>query len=231
MILSNQIHNFTSLRTIGVDADDTLWYDHIYFKDLRESLFCLFEKENIKLDLAKNVLKQNFSNIGVGENEFANAIFITAKELQLSTSSLYQLGTYIENFLHHPIKTLKNVSSVLDSLVKNNFDLVLISKGILSEQIKKLNESGLKHYFRDTFIVRQKDEIIYKEIILKLNLNIHEFIFIGNNIREDIIPFNNLGMNTIWLNHESNFLGRNNILPVNSISVNSWDDVYSILIT
>ena len=100
--------------------------------------------------------------------------------------------------LSNPIKVLPDVDNTLDFLSKN-YALLLITKGDLLDQEKKINNSNLSKYFNHIEIVSEKNETTYIRILEKYNINPRKFLMVGNSLKSDIIPVNNIGGKGIYI--------------------------------
>lgn len=76
---------------------------------------------------------------------------------------------------------------------------MLITKGDLFHQQRKLEESGLAVFFQEVEVVSDKTPEIYREILKRHQISPHRFIMVGNSLRSDVIPVLNLGAWAIYL--------------------------------
>ncbi|MCK5342365.1 MAG: HAD hydrolase-like protein, partial [Candidatus Heimdallarchaeota archaeon] len=93
--------------------------------------------------------------------------------------------------------------------LNGKFRLILVTKGDLLDQERKLRKSGLLHYFHHIEVMSDKKEDNYRKLIQHLDINSNEFVMIGNSLRSDIIPVISLGSygihvpyHTTWI-HEA----------------------------
>ena len=71
--------------------------------------------------------------------------------------------------------------------------MVLITKGDLFHQEKKVAESGLADLFRRIEIVSEKDAATYLRVLGEFSLQPAQFAMVGNSLRSDIEPVVRLG--------------------------------------
>ncbi len=74
---------------------------------------------------------------------------------------------------------------------------VLITKGDLVHQTRKVTTSGIEHHFTDIEIVLEKDPGTYAKILQRLDVEPDRFLMIGNSVRSDVLPVLALGGHAI----------------------------------
>jgi putative hydrolase of the HAD superfamily len=87
---------------------------------------------------------------------------------------------------------------------------MLITKGDLFHQQRKLKESGLQNYFSVVEVVSEKKPTVYQDIFKRHNITPASFLMVGNSLRSDVLPILDLGAWAIHLSahltwsHEDN---------------------------
>ena len=71
--------------------------------------------------------------------------------------------------------------------------LVMITKGDLVHQNRKVTTSGLEHHFSDIEIVLEKDPSTYHRVMRRLDVEPSRFLMVGNSVRSDVLPVLALG--------------------------------------
>lgn len=71
--------------------------------------------------------------------------------------------------------------------------VVLLTKGDLFQQEKKVAQSGLAGLFRRIEIVSEKDAASYRRVLAEFALQPMQFAMVGNSLRSDIEPVLRLG--------------------------------------
>jgi len=94
--------------------------------------------------------------------------------------------------LVHPVELLEGVSAALAVLAQRH-RLLLITKGDLRDQERKLAKSGLESHFQHVEIVSEKNEAAYAAIWRRHGVAAGEFLMVGNSIKSDILPVLSLG--------------------------------------
>ena len=100
--------------------------------------------------------------------------------------------------LDHPLKILPKVEETLKEL-SEQYILLLITKGDLFDQERKICNSNLAHYFDHIEIVSEKNNSTYKGILKKHDIDPKKFLMVGNSIKSDILPVNNIGGKGIYI--------------------------------
>ncbi len=81
-------------------------------------------------------------------------------------------------------------------------DLMLITKGDLFEQGKKVERSGLGKYFRYVEIVGEKTAATYRAILERHKLDPEQFLMVGNSMKSDILPVLEIGGRAVFIPYE-----------------------------
>lgn len=187
-----------SILVIAFDADDTLWVNEPYFQET-EHRFCeLLEDYLPQHTVARELLQteiENLSLYGYGVKGFILSMIETAMRISNNTIPLEVVGRIIEfgkELLNKPIELLDGVPEVLATL-KENYRLVVATKGDLLDQERKLKKSGLEHYFHHIEIMSDKKESDYLKLIRHLDIRPDQFMMIGNSLKSDILPVLKIG--------------------------------------
>ena len=98
------------------------------------------------------------------------------------------------------VEVLPGVYETLQQLT-GKFKLMMITKGDLLDQERKLEQSGLKEFFYVVDVVNTKDSSVYEQILKKNAILPEEFLMIGNSLRSDVLPVSALGAHGVLLNH------------------------------
>ncbi len=70
---------------------------------------------------------------------------------------------------------------------------MVVTKGDLLDQHRKLHNSGLGPFFHHIEVVSDKQEIDYQKLIKRLEIDASEFLMIGNSLKSDILPVLGIG--------------------------------------
>ncbi|WP_091142906.1 HAD family hydrolase [Mucilaginibacter pineti] len=190
------------LKVIAFDADDTLWVNEPYFQNTEKRFCSLLEdflpqhttsSELFKVEVA-NLTLYGYGIKGYILSMIEAALKITDKKIGIEAIDL--ILEYGKEMLNEPIELLNGVEDVLAAL-KNDFRLVVATKGDLLDQERKLKKSGLSHYFHHIEIMSDKQEDDYTKLLKHLDINADEFLMVGNSLKSDVMPVLNIGGHAI----------------------------------
>ena len=133
---------------IGFDADDTLWQNEQYYRfteqSFRDLLAGYAEGEHVSERLLE-AEKRNLAHYGFGIKGFTLSMIETAIEVtegRVPTETISKILMIGRELLKHPVECLPHAREALESL-RGQYFLVLITKGDLFDQERKLAQSGL----------------------------------------------------------------------------------------
>jgi putative hydrolase of the HAD superfamily len=186
------------VKVIAFDADDTLWVNEPYFREVEERFFELLEEYLSAHNTARELLKTEIQNLplyGYGIKGFMLSMIETAihiSEGRISTRIIEKVIDEGKAMLEKPIELLEGVEEVLTHL-KGYYRLVVATKGDLLDQERKLKKSGLENFFHHIEIMSDKKEEDYQKLIRHLDIQSNDFLMIGNSLKSDILPVLNIG--------------------------------------
>ncbi|MCX6307916.1 MAG: HAD family hydrolase [Bacteroidia bacterium] len=182
-----------SIKVIGFDADDTLWSNACFFQEV-ELKFCdLLSAFHSKEVLARELYQTELCNMewyGYGAMAFTLSLIETAIRVsqgQVSAPIIAELLEAGKSILDKPIQLFPGIPDILPSL-SEQYRLVVVTKGDLLDQERKLAKSGLLPFFQHVEVVTEKHEANYKQLIDFMNIKPHEFLMVGNSLKSDILP-------------------------------------------
>jgi len=183
----------SSLSTIGFDADDTLWQNEQFFR-LTERRFAELLADHVSPeDISQRLLdaeKRNLQFYGFGVKSFTLSMIETAIEVSAGRVPASVIGEILaagREMLRHPIETLPHVRETLEEL-SSEFRLVLITKGDLFDQERKLAQSGLGDLFQAVEIVSDKTPEVYDRIFKRHGDGPERSMMVGNSLKSDVVP-------------------------------------------
>lgn len=194
MVLKNVI------KVIAFDADDTLWENQPYFDEVEEKLCSILSEYgwsgHIREELFRTEMR-NMDELGYGAMAFTLSMIETALEVSGNRipagkiSEIYALG---RSLLRIPATPLEGVSETLERLSESGaFRLILITKGNMLDQQRKLDRSGLRGFFSHVEIVSDKDESTYRRLLESLDIRPSQLLMVGNSFKSDIAPVLQIG--------------------------------------
>ncbi|MGX1930645.1 HAD family hydrolase [Flagellimonas sp. 2504JD4-2] len=196
--------DYSDIKVIGFDADDTLWVNETYFRETEERFAELLEGYETKNKVDQELFKiemQNLETYGYGIKGFVLSMIESALDLsnnkipQEIISEIIDLG---KKMISHPVELLDGVEEVLDSL-QHKYRLIVLTKGDLLDQERKLEKSGISKYFHHVEVLSDKKENNYKNLLDHLEISVDEFLMIGNSLKSDVLPILNIGAKAIHI--------------------------------
>ncbi|WP_417713319.1 HAD family hydrolase [Pseudophaeobacter arcticus] len=186
-----------NLTTIGFDADDTLWHNERFFR-VTQDRFAELLQDHTPVDLDRTTLEQrlleaekrNLGRYGYGVKGFTLSMIETAIDVtdqQVPASVIQELIVAGQMMLSYPIDLLPHAQAAVEQLAASH-RVVLITKGDLLDQERKLAQSGLGDLFDAVEIVSEKTPAVYQEIFNRHGDGIHRAMMVGNSMRSDVVP-------------------------------------------
>ena len=194
--------DFSNIKTIGFDADDTLWVNETYFREAEEKFTELLEDYETKNKIDQELFKMEMANLdiyGYGIKGFMLSMIESALDLSNNRVSQETIGNILDlgkKMISHPVELLDGVEEVLSKLM-GKYRLIVLTKGDLLDQERKLEKSGLSQYFHHVEVLSDKKEINYRNLLEHLNIDVSEFLMIGNSLKSDVLPILNIGAKAV----------------------------------
>jgi putative hydrolase of the HAD superfamily len=183
----------SKLTTIGFDADDTLWQNEQFFRLTEDRFVALLGAHGQAAEISGKLLeaeRRNLAFYGFGIKGFVLSMIESAIEItggQVPTSAIAEILGWGREMLDHPVETLPHVRETLQALA-GDYKLVLITKGDLFDQERKLAASGLGELFDAVEIVSDKNASTYERIFARHGDGAGRAMMVGNSLKSDILP-------------------------------------------
>ncbi|MBX4998033.1 HAD family hydrolase [Rhizobium lentis] len=196
-----------ALTTIGFDADDTLWQNEQYYR-LTEAHFTRLLADFAEgPKISERLLeaeKRNLRHYGFGIKGFTLSMIETAIEItegKVPASVIAKILDTGRDLLSHPVETMPHAHETLEALA-GKYLLVMITKGDLFDQERKLAQSGLGDFFDAVEIVSDKTAVTYRRIFAKVGDGPERAMMVGNSLKSDIVPAIAAGSYGVFVPHE-----------------------------
>jgi putative hydrolase of the HAD superfamily len=181
------------ITTIGFDADDTLWHNEHYFR-LTEKRFADLLRDHADPDhLTERLLaaeRRNLGHYGYGIKGFMLSMIETAIEITEDRVPARVIREIIEagqEMLAHPIDLLPHARAAVEAAADTH-RVLLITKGDLLDQERKLAQSGLGDLFHGVEIVSDKTPPVYARIFTDHGDGPERAMMVGNSMKSDVRP-------------------------------------------
>jgi putative hydrolase of the HAD superfamily len=182
-----------TLTTIGFDADDTLWHNEGFFQISQARFAEMLAAHGDEEAIAARLLETSTRNLafyGFGIKSFTLSLIETAIEVtegRVETAVIADILAMGREMLGHPVETLPGVREALEALA-DDFRFVLITKGDLLDQERKLAASGLGEMFDGVEIVSRKDADTYRRAFSRHGDGPERAMMVGNSLKSDVLP-------------------------------------------
>ncbi len=186
------------LEMIAFDGDDTLWHNEIHYAraqaEFRHLLSAHHPAEVVNTRLYETEMR-NLEFYGYGIKSFTLSMIETATELTGGRITGDDIRTILKigrRMLTAEVELLEHAQVTVEQLARTH-PLMLITKGDLRDQKRKLARSQLAPFFQHIEIVTDKTRADYTEILDKYQITPAHFLMVGDSLRSDIAPVLELG--------------------------------------
>jgi putative hydrolase of the HAD superfamily len=188
------------IEVVGFDADDTLWHSEVYYQAAQSQLE---EVVGRYVDVADARIRErllatervNVRLFGYGAKGMTLSMIesaIATTESRISGEDIHRIVEIGKAVLQHPVELLPGVREAVEQ-VSRRHRVVLVTKGDLFHQERKVAESGLADLFHRIEIVSEKDERSYGRLLEEFGVPAEAFAMVGNSVKSDILPVLALG--------------------------------------
>ncbi|HTX90864.1 MAG TPA: HAD family hydrolase [Anaerolineales bacterium] len=198
----------SSFDRIAFDADDTLWHNERLYKSTEDGYAAILSRYGISGEDAGRGLFQtesrNIRSFGYGIKSFALSMIESAAALTgeaISARDVLAILDLAKAQLNAPVELLPEASEAVSRLAER-YRLMLITKGELLDQERKLTLSGLGRFFQDIEIVSDKTTEVYARLFQAHGLAAERVLMVGNSLRSDILPILALGGTAAYIPYE-----------------------------
>ncbi len=183
----------SSLSTIGFDADDTLWQNEQFFRLTEKRFAELLSDHAEEARVSERLLeaeKRNLQFYGFGIKGFTLSMIETAIEVtegRVGAGVIREILEAGRTMHRHPVETLPHAHETLERLA-GQYRIVLVTKGDLFDQERKLAQSGLGDFFDGVEIVSDKTPATYARVFARHGEGAERSMMVGNSLRSDVLP-------------------------------------------
>ncbi len=196
------------IGVIGFDADDTLWHNEMIFRDAEAEIARLlgaYEVEHVVLREMYAVEMQNLDAYGYGIKGFTLSMIELVSRVTGGAASAKTYDAVLaigKRMLKEPVRLIDGVHETVDRLTADGWRLVVITKGDLLDQERKLMRSGLADSFHHVEVVSNKTPNDYRRALARMDLRPENFLMLGNSLKSDVLPLLELGAQAVHVPYE-----------------------------
>jgi putative hydrolase of the HAD superfamily len=195
-----------NLTTVGFDADDTLWHNERFFRLTQDRFEQLLADYADPAHLHQRLLeaeRRNIAHYGFGIKGFTLSMIETALDItqnRVPASVIRELIEAGQAMLRHPIDLLPHARETVQAAAQNH-KVLLITKGDLLDQERKLAQSGLGDLFDGVEIVSDKTPATYQALLQRHGVGATQAMMVGNSMNSDVRPMVALGGWGVFVPH------------------------------
>ena len=181
------------LTLIGFDADDTLWQNEAFFRLTQDHFAALLADHAPPDHLHQRLLaaeRRNLGAYGFGVKGFVLSMIETAIEVtdaRVPARVIAEIIAAGREMLAHPIELLPHAAAAVATAAERH-RVVLITKGDLLDQERKLAQSGLGEAFHAVEIVSDKTAAVYARLFARHGAAPESSMMVGNSLKSDVLP-------------------------------------------
>ena len=192
------------IDVIAFDADDTLWHSETLYADAQtrfRELLVAYGGDHEVLDELYQTEMANLPCFGYGIKSFALSMIETAIRVsggEIPAGKIQVIIDVAKEMKQAPVSLLDHVEQVI-RVLSGTHRLMLITKGDLLDQERKVAYSGLAPYFESVEVVTEKTADVYRTLLAKHRIAPERFVMIGNSLRSDVLPVVSLGAHAVYI--------------------------------
>jgi putative hydrolase of the HAD superfamily len=148
--------------------------------------------------------RRNIGHYGFGIKGFVLSMIETAIEVteeRVPASVIKELIAAGQDMLQHPIELLPHAREAVERVAETH-RVLLITKGDLLDQERKLAQSGLGELFDGVEIVSDKSPATYRDIYQRHAVPPEQAMMVGNSMKSDVVPVIELGAWGVYVPHD-----------------------------
>jgi putative hydrolase of the HAD superfamily len=194
------------LTTIAFDADDTLWHNETLFHMTQTRFAALLSDAADPAHLAERLEtaeRRNLGHYGFGVKGFMLSMIETAIEVtggRVKTSVIAEIMQAGRDMLAHPVDLLPKARATVEALAAD-YRILIITKGDLLDQERKVAQSGLGDLVHGVEIVSNKTPDVYRQIFSRHGDGPAQSMMVGNSLKSDVLPALDAGAWGIYVPH------------------------------
>ncbi len=194
-------------QTLIFDADDTLWENNVYFKQVVDDYLDWVAHPTLDRSQIRSILNDmeaaNTVTHGYGTTAFLHNLAECLERLRerpTSDAERREIEELAHALVHHQLELMPGVADALTELGSRH-ELWMLTKGAAEEQQRKITASGLAGHFQAVHIVSEKNPAVYRALAHQHDLQLDRTWMIGNSPKSDILAARAAGLNAVFIPH------------------------------
>ncbi len=195
-----------ALTLIAFDADDTLWQNETQFRMTQsriESLLADFTDPAQLHDRLLAAERRNLGHYGFGVKGFMLSMIETAIEVtegRVEARIIAEILAAGREMLELPVDLLPHAEATVRTMAQTH-QVIVITKGDLLDQERKIAQSGLGEVFHGVEIVSNKTDAAYSAIFTRHGHRPESCMMVGNSMKSDVLPAIAAGAHGVHVPH------------------------------
>ncbi len=192
-------------QVLVFDADDTLWENNVVFERVISDFLDGLDHPTLDRAGLRAVLDEiqaaNAVTHGYGSRMLVRSLGDCVASLRgrpATAAESADIDALASVLIDHQVELVPGAAETLARLGERH-RLLLLTKGHVEEQRRKIDSSGLAPYFGAVEIVPEKDEATYRRFIAAHGFTPDVGWMIGNSPKSDILPARRAGMNAVFI--------------------------------
>jgi putative hydrolase of the HAD superfamily len=196
---------------LALDADDTLWHNETLYRATRDrfvELLAATADEQTIIDRLDETEGHNLESFGFGIKAYTLSLIETAVSLtggKISGHEVQQIVNLAHEMIDAPVQLLPGVAETLPRLAEQQ-RLLLLTKGDILDQERKLERSHLAQYFTFVEVTSKKNLATYRQVLQQYQVTPEHFMMVGNSLKSDILPVLELKASAVYIPFEITWL-------------------------
>ena len=196
---------------IALDADDTLWHNmdgYFAITQKYQRILSRFASPETVEDILNETEHRNIPYYGYGIKSFILSCMEAALTITGGRLTSKEMGKILDlgkEMVDAEIELLDHVPEVVRTLAEK-YPLMLLTKGDLLDQERKLSRSGLDSCFKYVEIVSNKKPEDYAAILERYQITPERFLMVGNSLRSDILPVVAIGGQAVHIPYDTTWV-------------------------
>ena len=196
------------MQTAVFDGDDTLWETERLYDDARRAARSVVEESGLFGNLWEQRQRlidvENVRIFGFSPQRFpiscaqAYEVIGTGAGVKLDDAVGEAVYEAAASVFASPAPLVDGAEEILRSLA-SDWRLILLTKGAMEVQGRRIDDSGLADYFTELRIVDRKNEEVWSKIIEEFAIEPEASWSVGNSFHSDIQPAVSCGLSAIWI--------------------------------
>ncbi|MFN2168542.1 MAG: HAD family hydrolase, partial [Anaerolineae bacterium] len=199
---------------------DTLWHNESLYQATAARLEKILAPNNpdgrVQAELFQTEMR-NLATYGYGLKSFGLSMIETAIRLsagRVRGDEIQQIIDLVQGMVRTPVQLLDGVAEVVAELAASH-RLMLITKGDLLDQERKLDQSGLAAHFCHVEIVSHKNAEVYRRLLAQFGVEPQRFLMVGNSLKSDVLPVVEIGGRAVHIPYHTTWAHEAVDLPQN----------------